>query len=142
MDNEQLLNSLRAVSVLVLAAGAAASLALMLRAGRNNPSRLLILMFAAWVIAPFVTLALANVYSRRWRVGVQAALQVASVIVTVGAVAAYGRVLPIPQSTKAGAIFLITPLASWAAILAVVAMASLISRGKGLNAGERKSRNA
>jgi len=76
-------SSLRAVSVLVLAAGAAASLALMWRAGRDNPSRLLILMFAAWVLAPFMALSLANVYSKRWRVGVQVPLHVASVIITV-----------------------------------------------------------
>lgn len=121
-------NSLRAVSVPALAAGAAISLALMWRAGRNNTSRLLILAFAAWVLAPFVTLSLANVYSRRWRVGVQVPLQVASVIITVGAVAAYGRVLPMLQSTKPAAVFLITPLASWAVILTSVAIAAVTSR--------------
>ncbi len=121
-------SGLRAVSVLVLAAGAAASLALMWRAGRNNPSCLLILMFAAWVLAPFMALSLANVYSKRWRVGVQVPLHVASVIVTVGTVAAYGRVLPMLRSTKPAAIFLIAPLVSWAVTLAAIAMAAATSR--------------
>jgi hypothetical protein len=116
------------LSVLVLAAGAAISLALMWRAGRNNTSRLLIVVFAAWVLAPFVTLSLANVYSRRWRAGVQVPLQVASVIVTVGAVAAYSRVLPMLPSTKPAAVFLITPLASWAVIVASVAIGTVTSR--------------
>src|SRR6266581_2250663 len=62
----------------------------MWRAGRNNPSRLLILMFAAWVLAPFVALSLANAYSKRWRMGVQLCLQIASLLLTLGAVAAYG----------------------------------------------------
>ena len=122
------MNSLRGVSVLVLAAGAATSLALMWRAGRNNPSRLLILMFAAWVLAPFVALSLANAYSKRWRMGVQLGLQIASLLLTLGAVAAYGRVLPMLPSTKPAAVFLITPLALWAGLLAVIAVAAVTSR--------------
>jgi hypothetical protein len=50
---------LRRVALPAALAVAVASIGFMLYAGRRNPSRLLVLLFAAWVLSPFVAAILA-----------------------------------------------------------------------------------
>lgn len=47
-------NVLRSVAVVAMLAGAAGSITLMLHAGRRQQSRVLMLLFGAWVLSPFV----------------------------------------------------------------------------------------
>ena len=61
-------------------AGAAASVAFMLFA-RRNPSRLLVLLFAAWVLSPFVAAILALAKSERWSTIPRATLYVAMLVI-------------------------------------------------------------
>jgi protein-S-isoprenylcysteine O-methyltransferase Ste14 len=44
------------VALLLVMAGATVSIALMIRAGHRNPSRLLLALFTGWVLSPFVLL--------------------------------------------------------------------------------------
>ncbi|HEY0778970.1 MAG TPA: hypothetical protein VGD56_13450, partial [Gemmatirosa sp.] len=60
------LGRLRGAALGTALAGAAGSVALMLRAGRHQPSGLLLALFGEWVLAPFVALAAAATASVRW----------------------------------------------------------------------------
>src|SRR5262245_21009562 len=55
------LRVLSASAQIAVVAGAGGSLGLMLYAGRRNPSWILLLLFAIWVLSPFVAAVLANV---------------------------------------------------------------------------------
>jgi hypothetical protein len=86
------LGLLRAAALIAVLAGAAGSVGLMLRAGRRNDSRLLLLLFAIWVLSPFMALILAHVVSKRWSVLTRAALYSVMLAVTLGSLAIYGDV--------------------------------------------------
>ena len=61
--------------------GATGSIGLMLHVGRRNPSRVLLVLFAMWVLSPFVGLALAASGSQRWLVAARERVHVVMVIV-------------------------------------------------------------
>jgi hypothetical protein len=44
----------------------------MFHAGRRNDSRVLLVLFALWVLSPFMVVVLANVVSKRWSVQTRA----------------------------------------------------------------------
>src|SRR6266487_5519377 len=65
----------RTAAVIALWAGAAGSVGLMLYAGhRVGAPRLLLGLFAMWVVSPFVMLAVGYVMSKRWSVLTRATL--------------------------------------------------------------------
>jgi len=68
------LGFLHAAALIVVLAGAVGSVGLMLHAGHRNPSRLLLVLFALWVLSPFIALVLANMVSKRWSVLTRATL--------------------------------------------------------------------
>ncbi len=68
MPNAVFLGPLRIIAVIAVVVGAAGSAGLMLYVGRANNSRILLSLFAIWVLSPFVALILANVLSTRWPV--------------------------------------------------------------------------
>ncbi len=55
--------TLRAGSFIPVVVGALGSVGLTLYAGRHNDSRLLVALFAIWVLSPFIAVLIA---SRRW----------------------------------------------------------------------------
>ena len=67
------LGLLRATALIAVVAGAGGSIAFMLRVGQRNQSRLLLLVFAIWVLAPFLTLWMANTLAKRWPIPARAA---------------------------------------------------------------------
>ena len=73
-----------------MSAGAAGSLGLMLRAGQ--PFRILLLLFAIWVLAPFIAVAAASVISKRWSLPTRVALYSAMLVVALCSLAVYGDV--------------------------------------------------
>jgi hypothetical protein len=99
----------------------------MLRAGHRNPSRLLLVLFALWVLSPFIALVLANMVSKRWSVLARATLYTVMLVITVGSLAIYGDVALGPPRTKAAFVFVVVPSASWLLIAIVVPIAALIS---------------
>src|ERR1039458_205725 len=78
------LGPLRIAALLALLAGAVGSVGLMLHAGRHNDSRFLLVLFALWVLSPFVALILANVVSKRWPVHTRVALYTVMLVLTLG----------------------------------------------------------
>jgi hypothetical protein len=117
-------NVLRAAALIVIPAGAVGSIAFVLYAGRHNPSRLLILLFAIWVLSPFVLLAWANVVSARWPALTRAALQSVTLLIALGSLAAYGNIALGPPRAQGAFVFVVVPPASWL----VIAAAAWISR--------------
>jgi hypothetical protein len=99
----------------------------MLHAGHRNPSRLLLVLFALWVLSPFIALVLANMVSKRWSVLTRATLYTVMLVLTVGSLAIYGDVALGPPRTKAAFVFVVVPPASWLLIAIVVPIAALIS---------------
>jgi hypothetical protein len=121
------LGLLRAAAVIAVLAGAAGSVGLMLHAGRRNSSRILLLLFALWVLSPFVALLLANVVSERWSVLTRATLYSVMLVLTLGSLAIYGDVALGPPRAKPAFVFVVVPPASWLLIAIVVPIAALIS---------------
>ena len=74
-------------SLIAVLAGAAGSLGLMLRAGRRQNSKILLLLFAIWVLSPFIALIGAQVVSKRWPILIRAALYSVMLVLTLASLA-------------------------------------------------------
>jgi hypothetical protein len=118
---------LRAVALVAVVIGATGSIGLMLYVGRHNPSRMLLVLFAIWVLSPFVGLVLAARRSQRWLVAARERVHVVMLIVTLGSLAIYWQVAFGPPRPRPAATFLMVPLASWGLIVATLGMAALRS---------------
>jgi tryptophan-rich sensory protein len=121
------LGTVRPAARIAVVIGAAGSIALMLRVGQRNPSSVLMLLFAIWVLSPFVALALAEKRSQRWSPLTRAALHGATLIVTVGSLAVYGVVAFGPPQSKPAFMFLVVPFASWLLMTIVVFLPAFVS---------------
>lgn len=109
-----------------LVAGAAGSIALMLRAGSQQRSALLILLFTGWVLSPFLGLALANLRASRWPPRMRTALHATMIAVPCLCLALY-TMHAVRGAMKAGFVYLVVPAAAWfliAVALGVNAVAS------------------
>jgi hypothetical protein len=115
------------VALIAMAAGSAASVMLMLYAGRRQESRILMLLFGIWVLAPFGAAVVASSVSKRWAAVTRATLYTAIVVVVLSSLAIYGDVAFGYAKVKVGFIFLVVPLASWLLIAVAVATAALIA---------------
>jgi hypothetical protein len=127
MRDAGFLTVLRKVAVISALAGAAGSVTLMLHAGRRQQSRVLVLLFAIWVVSPFIAALIADSVSKRWHVGTRAALYILMVVLTLGSLAIYGGVAFEYVKAKAGFVFLVVPFGSWLLIAVMVATAAIIS---------------
>jgi hypothetical protein len=119
---------LRRTALIAALAGAAGSVGLMLRAGHRNPSRLLIALFALWVLSPFIGLAWANVVSKRWSDPTRATLYSVMLVLAIGSWAIYGALVFGLLRAKIGFLFLVVPAASWLLIAVVIPMAMIAGR--------------
>ena len=122
------LRILRALALIAVLAGAVGSVGLMLHAGRRNPSRLLLVLFALWVLSPFLALLLASVVSKRWSVLTRTTLYGVMLVLTLGTLAIYGYVALGPPRAQTAFVFVVVPPASWLLIAIVVPIAAQISR--------------
>jgi hypothetical protein len=121
------LGFLRTVALVVLLVGAGGSLDLTLQAGRNNHSVLLRVLFACWVLSPFIALLVANLISIRWSLLTRRALYFLMLVLTLGSLACYSGALS-PPGTKPAFVFLIVPLISWLLLATVLPIAASRSR--------------
>jgi hypothetical protein len=128
MPQRRWLGVLRGAALLAVVLGAAGSVGLMLHAGRRNPSRLLLVLFAMWVLSPFVVLLWANVISKGWSVATRATLYSVMLFLTLGTLAIYGFVALGPPRAKTAFVFVIVPPMSWLLSTIVVPIAALLSR--------------
>jgi hypothetical protein len=115
----------RTAALIAALVGAVGSLALMLIAGRRNPSRLLIVLFAAWVLSPFVMLVIAHARSKQWSDRLRAALYVVMLVVTLYSLAIYATVALSPPRPQGAFVFVVVPPASWLLISVVIGAAAL-----------------
>jgi hypothetical protein len=122
------LDVLRGTALVAALAGSVGSIGLMLRAGNRNPSSLLILRFAFWVLSPFAALVWANALSKRWSALTRAALYVVMLVITFACLGIYAALAFRYLMAKTGFIFLVVPAGSWLLAVAVVPVAALISR--------------
>jgi hypothetical protein len=118
---------LASLARVALLAGAAGSIALMLRAGARQRSVLLILLFTGWVLSPFLALALANVRAARWPARVRTALYAAMIGVSALCLAIYGM-HAVRGVMKAGFVYLVVPAAAWLLIVVAVGINAVFAR--------------
>ena len=118
---------LRAAALVAVVAGAAGSLALMFWVGHRKEIALLLVVFAVWVLAPFVALLFADRASKRWSAATRTTLHGVMLIVALVSLAAYGVVALGPPRAKPAAVFLVIPLASWLFMTLAVSLTALLS---------------
>jgi hypothetical protein len=111
---------LRAGALIVLLAGAIGSFAFMLRVGSHNPSRILMIVFSVWVLAPFAAL----IFSMRWAAFSRPPLYIVVLVMALGSAAIYGYVAYGPSRAQPAFAFLVVPFVSWL----LIAMALFISK--------------
>ena len=126
---ERSLGILRTIAVIAVLAGAGVSLGLMFHAGRQNNSVLLLLLFAGWVLSPFIALIVVNQISGRWTVLTRLILFCLMLVLTFASVITYSGVLS-PPGTKPAFVFLIVPLGSWLLIALFILTIEALSRRK------------
>lgn len=117
----------RSVALIAVVAGTIASEFLVIRTGGlSHP--LLSVLFVIWILLPFVALAWANVVSKSWPAPVQISLYCTTLLIVLGSVAFYGRVILPRAGSPRAFVFVMGPLASWVLMLIIVPLAAAISR--------------
>lgn len=114
----------RAATLVAVLIGAAGSECLMAYGGRHQNSRLLIGLFAAWELMPFIALGWASWVSDRWPSLVQTALYNISLVVTLASLAFYAAVSFGFLRVKVGFAFLVGPAVSLLLIASSMAIAA------------------
>lgn len=114
-----------------LTIGAVSSLALMLRAGHRQRSTILVLLFAAWVVSPFLGLVYAHLSSKEWLRSARVVLYGLTVLVVFACPAIYAGVAFGRTTLKMGFVFLVVPFVCWLLIGFLVCVPLLSSRKSG-----------
>jgi hypothetical protein len=105
--------ALRRAALLVMLAGALASLGLMFYLGRRQSSWILMVLFTGWVLGPYVGLLVADRASGRWSSIARVALYCVMLTSTIGSVAIFAFVTFGPPRPKPAFYFLVVPVATW-----------------------------
>jgi hypothetical protein len=127
MKKNLTLNLLRTVALVILLLGVVGSISLVLYNGRNNKSILLIALFVAWVLSPFIGLVIADKVSKGWRNITRKTLYIIMLVLTMVSLLSYSGVLS-PAGTKTAFVFLVTPLISWVVISILILISRLQSK--------------
>ena len=118
---------LHSIALILILTGAVGSLVLTFHTGRKNNSVLLPLLFAVWVLSPFIAFLMSDIISRSWPVFVRAALYCIIIVLTVSSLLCYGGLLS-PPGVKPAFVFLIVPLISWILLVILIPLSELLSR--------------
>ena len=118
---------LRAAASIAVFAGAVGSVGLLLRATNRNPSQLLVVVMAIWVVSPFVALFWASIVSKRWSVLTRVTLYGVMLVVPLSSLAIYVADAIWPRTSPGPFVFIPVPPASWLFSALVVMVAALIS---------------
>lgn len=119
---------LRSIALCAVLAGAVGSVGFMLHAGSRSPQRLLLVIVAVWVLAPFLVLVFAEMRSKRWSALTRRVLHVVMLVVSFGALAVYWNDLVRPRRSQPAFVFVVVPVVAWMVIVTVVPIAAFISR--------------
>jgi len=124
------MSTLRAPARVAVLIGALGSVGITLYAGRQNPSSLLIVAFALWVLSPFVLIILVDGASTRWRFLSRPALNGATLAVTAVSLGAYAARVLRPPKAQAAFVFVVVPPVCWCLIAGALVGAAWSSRGR------------
>ncbi len=127
MEKNASLNIPRVIALAAVLAGAVASLDLTLRAGHNNNSVLLVILFSCWVLSPFAGLLVAIALFKRRPSISRLMLYILALVISIGSLLCYGGTFSIPGA-KPAAVFLFVPLVSWVLVVIVIMAAPKASR--------------
>ena len=136
MDNVKSSNgkkTLKIAALFLLISCGILSLVLTLRAGQNNHSIVLPLLFIGWVLSPFIMLIIATLIFKRSSVIMQTIIYWLMIVIAPCSLLGLSGVLS-PVGTKPAAVFLIVPFISWVIITVVLIIGTLVQRKK---AGKR-----
>ena len=122
-----LLNLFRTAALVAVVAGTVVSEVFVIRES-GRPQLLLSALFVIWILLPFIALAWATVVSKSWSAPVRISLYFTTLLIVLGSLAYYGRVILPPAGSANAFVFVMGPLASWALMLIVVPLAAAISR--------------
>ena len=114
---------LRTATLIAAGAGAVGSIAFMLIAG--HPPLFLRVLFAIWVLGPFVVFLGADRVSKRWSVLTRATLYGVTLLITLVSLVTYGYVALGPP--KGAFAFVVIPPASCVLMAIAIAIAAMIS---------------
>jgi hypothetical protein len=120
--------ALRRAAEIAVVAGAAGSIGFLLRTIGRNPSLLLVILLALWVVSPFVALLLADVVSKRGSMVTRATLFIVMLVVALGSLGIYSADALWPRSAQAAFFFIVVPPTSWLLIATVLLTAMFVSR--------------
>lgn len=118
---------LRTAARVALVLGAAGSIILMIRAGRDTPTFLLLLMMA-WVLSPYAVLAWAGRASERWSAPTRTTLYVLTLATVLASLPIYAELIARPAGSPRAFMFVAVPPASWLLIAIVLPLAARLSR--------------
>jgi hypothetical protein len=107
---------------------AVGSVGFMLRAGRHNHSRLLLSLFAIWVLFPFASLLWALTKSSHWSVITRMTLYCLMLVVSLASLGIYGYVALGPPQPKTAPPFVVVPPVSCLLCVVAVPAAAFVSR--------------
>jgi hypothetical protein len=122
------MSTLRVAARVAVLIGAVGSVGLTLYAGRQNPSNLLLVAFAIWVLSPFVLIILIDSASTRWPSLFSPVLNGATLAVTLISLAAYAVRVLRPPKAQAAFVFVVVPPVCWCVIAGALAGAALFRR--------------
>ena len=109
-------NILRTISLTTLLVGTIGSLYFMFTAGSHQKSIVLLVLFTAWVLSPFLGLFVANRLSKPLSAKIHTLIYWTIVLVSVASLTIYSGALPSSQ-TKPAFNFLVVPFLSWLVLL-------------------------
>ena len=122
-------SGLRAAASIAALAGAVGSVGFLLRATNRNPSQLLVLLLAIWVVSPFVAMLWASIVSTRWSVLTRITLYGVMLVVPLSSLAIYVADAIWPRTSPGPFVFIpVPPASSLFSALAVLAAALISSR--------------
>jgi hypothetical protein len=116
---------LRKAAQIAVVAGALLSIGLMLRAG--HPPVFLRILFAIWVLAPFVALLAADAVSTRWSVMTQVTLHSVMLFLSLTSLVIYGYVVVRPPKSTPAFVWVAVPVASCLLMTIVIPIAAFMS---------------
>lgn len=96
---------------------AAGSLACAIYTGRHNSSVLLIVLFAVWVLSPFVGLAWIDRFAETLPRDMASAIRASALVICISSLVLYVAIAASHLGHHAAFPFLVTPASSWLAIL-------------------------
>ncbi len=129
MNKSIIISLLHIISLITVLAGVIVSLYLTLRAGRNNSSIILPLLFVVWVLSPLLFLAIASMRSKRWPFPVRITLYCLVLILVPASLFGYSGIFT-PPGTKTAFVFLMIPLISWLLLAIIMPILMSILRKK------------